>query len=130
MMANHVHIGALGEQAVVNHLKRNDYDVVGRNYRKKYGEIDIIARKGDTIHFVEVKAVSYGTRLSSVSRETWLPEENVEGRKMRRILRTIEVWLLEHDYTGMWQIDVASVRFDLKQRRGTIKLMENIVADF
>lgn len=106
-----------------------------RNYRKKWGEIDIIAEFRGTVHFVEVKTVSYGTKDRYVSRdrfishETWLPEENVEGRKLDRLLRTVETWLLEHKYDGEWQIDVASVWIDMEGKRGKIKMLENIIKD-
>lgn len=51
-------LGALGEDIACKYLENNGYRVIERNYLKKWGEIDIIAKKGNKIHFVEVKAVS------------------------------------------------------------------------
>ena len=128
MTASHIRIGQIGEQAVVNHLKRRDYILRGSNYRKKWGEIDVIVEKMGIIHFVEVKTISYKIRSPHVSYETWLPEENVSQRKLQKLFRTIETWLLECHYDGEWQLDVASVWIDEKQRCGRIKIIENIVA--
>ena len=130
MNAPHIRVGQVGEETVANHLARKGYAIIGRNYRKKWGEIDIIAKKDDSIHFVEVKTVSYGTQSSDVSHGTYMPEENVSRRKLQRIFRTIETWLLENRYTGAWQVDVASVWIDEKHRKGRIKLIENVIQDF
>jgi putative endonuclease len=48
-------LGIHGEQSVVDYLQRNGFAILARNYRKQYGEIDIIARKKDLLIFVEVK---------------------------------------------------------------------------
>jgi len=130
MTARHIHIGQLGETAVANHLKRNGYAIRGRNYRKKWGEIDVIAEKKGIVHFVEVKTVSHGTRSSHLSSETWLPEENVDRRKLLKLFRTIETWISETRYGGEWQLDVASVWIDTKNKRGRIKMIENVTGDF
>jgi putative endonuclease len=130
MTVSHIHIGQIGEEAVTNHLKRNGYVIHTRNYRKKWGEIDIIAKKRGVIHFVEVKTVSYETKWVDVSRGTWLPEENVDQRKLRKLFRTIETWLLEYKYKDEWQLDIVSVRVDVKNKQGRIKIIENIVRDF
>ncbi len=127
MTAPHIQIGQMGEKVVVNHLSRKGYSIWGRNYRKKWGEIDVIAEKSGVLHFVEVKTVSYETRQRSVSHGTWLPEENVDQHKLQKLFRTIETWLLEYQYTGEWQLDVASVWIDNKNKQGRIKIIENIV---
>ncbi|MBI4086864.1 YraN family protein [Candidatus Kaiserbacteria bacterium] len=129
MESSHISIGRIGEDAVANHLKRKGYHILSRNYRKKWGEIDVIAEKDKIIHFVEVKTVSYETVRGKIPRETWLPEENVEGRKLGRLLKTIETWLLEYEYDGEWQLDVAAVWLDVTHETGRIKMLENIIKD-
>lgn len=113
----------MGERAVVNHLKRKGYVLKTMNYRKKWGEIDIIMQKGDIVHFIEVKTVSYGTRNGVGG---WLPEENVHPKKLEKLFRTIETWCMEYAYEGEWQLDVAAVHIDEQGKRGTIKLIENV----
>ena len=127
MGAPHISIGKIGEEAVANNFKRKGHRILERNYRKKWGEIDIVAEKGGIIHFVEVKTVSHETNNKYVPRETWLPEENVQQHKLKKLSRAIESWLLEHEYEGEWQIDVASVWLDRKNKSGRIKILENIV---
>lgn len=50
-------IGNLGEDIFVKHLVKHKYHILDRNYRKNWGEIDIVATKHDIIHFFEVKTV-------------------------------------------------------------------------
>ena len=47
--------GKEGELLVAQHLQKNGYTIVTQNYRKRFGEVDVIAQKDDTIAFVEVK---------------------------------------------------------------------------
>jgi len=51
-------IGQIGEDCAVKYLENRGYKILERNYRKKYGEIDIIALKDSILHFVEVKSKS------------------------------------------------------------------------
>lgn len=63
--------GRLGESIAVGHLKKNGYRILARNYRNRFGEIDIIARHRDVIVFVEVKArssASFGSSKYAVDR--------------------------------------------------------------
>ncbi len=130
-MAKHNDIGAAGETIAKNWLIRKGFSIVSCNYRKKYGEIDIVARETNKkIHFVEVKTVSYETKLMldlSVSRGTWRPEENVHSHKQLRLSRTIQAWLSEFKYDGEWQIDIIAVRVVPREKYATIKLLDNII---
>lgn len=51
-------IGALGEELVVKFLMKRGYKILDRNYRRPWGELDVIAERKSKIHFVEVKALS------------------------------------------------------------------------
>ena len=52
---NAILVGAAGEKAACNYLKKNKYKILDKNYRKPFGEIDLIARRGETVSFIEVK---------------------------------------------------------------------------
>ena len=70
MITQKIKRGQVGEEAAVAFLKRNGYAILELNYRNQLGEIDIIARDGDTICFVEVKArrsVTFGSPFESVT---------------------------------------------------------------
>jgi len=55
MVSRHIQFGQEGESIAAKHLKKCGYKIILQNYRNKVGEIDIVARDGDTIVFVEVK---------------------------------------------------------------------------
>ncbi len=69
-------LGSRGEAAAARYLKRHGLRVLSRGYRTKRGEIDLIAREGDCLVFVEVK-----------TRRTGEPAEAVTPLKQRRIIR-------------------------------------------
>jgi len=48
-------IGQIGEEIAENYLRENKFRIISRNYRKPWGEIDLIVQKGKSLHFVEVK---------------------------------------------------------------------------
>jgi putative endonuclease len=126
--------GALGEQIAVNYLINKGFAVLDVNYLKKWGELDIVARETHVnkqiIHFVEVKTVSYETKTAltnAVTQETWSPEDNVHYKKIQRMNRTIESWLLENDCELEWQIDIAAVRIVPREKYASVKYIPNII---
>lgn len=124
-------IGALGEDIAVKYLRNKSFAVLERNYRKKYGEIDIIAQKDEIIHFIEVKSVSCEIFAKNVSRvtDTYRPEDNIHPMKLKRLARTIQVYLLEkyQNDEPPWVFDAITVRLDIKNRRARVKFLENII---
>ncbi len=123
-------IGACGEKIAENYLKKQNLTIIELNYLKKWGEIDIVARGTDRMHFVEVKTVSYETKQqlqSAISRGTWRPEENVHTQKIRKLNRAIESWIMESEYLGDWQIDVVAVRLVPREKYATIKYIPNVI---
>ncbi|MBW2149606.1 MAG: YraN family protein [Deltaproteobacteria bacterium] len=91
--------GRWGEKQAVKALKRRGYRIIQTNYRSALGEIDIIARDGDVLVFVEVKA-----RRSSSHGP---PAESVTPRKRRQISHAAAVFLKKHRMTHV------NVRFDV-----------------
>jgi len=116
----------LGEALAVVFLERRGYRIIARNYRKKHGEIDIVAKKGGVLHFVEVKAGAFSREM--ISRENRLdPTDNATRRKMRKVVRTAESFMLEHDVKGDIQIDLVVVYMDMRTRRARCVLYEQVV---
>lgn len=92
-------IGDAGEAYVAEYLSQKKYNILIKNYKKRYGEIDIIASKGEYTVFVEVK-----TRHSNSMTEPW---EAVDRRKQRRIIQTAAAYLSENDVQSYVRFDVA-----------------------
>lgn len=127
-------VGAYGEEIAALYLKKLKHTILDTNYLKKWGEIDIVSRETTKnkpiIHFVEVKTVSYETKKDleqAVSYGTWRPEENVHAKKIERMYRTIESWLMENNASEDWQIDVISVRIVPREKYATVKYLPNII---
>lgn len=78
-------LGLKGEQAAVHHLRKNGCRILKRNYCAADGEIDIIAERLGTVHFIEVK-----TRGSDMHGS---PEEAVNRQKQARVLRAAQHYL-------------------------------------
>jgi len=125
-------IGRIGEDLATKHLEKLGFGILDRNYLRKWGEIDIIATKNNRIHFVEVKTVSYETKeylKKAVSHGTWRPEENVHHKKLSRMARTIETWIVANDCQKDWQIDVIAIRIVPRETYATIKIIDNIIIE-
>lgn len=86
--AQHLLRGDSAEELAENFLVTEGFTVVDRNYRCKQGEIDLIVRQGETLHFVEVKG--------RWSRRRGTPLEQVTKHKMYRLARAAQHYLRNH----------------------------------
>ncbi len=124
-------IGQIGEDLASEHLKDSGFQVVDRNYLKKWGEIDIVAKKGHVLHFVEVKTVTeYSNSVTHVT-ETgeFRPEDNMHPWKLQRLGRAVQSYLLEKNVLDEteWQFDLVTVYLDKDKRLNKIELLADIV---
>jgi len=131
-MTKHNELGAAGEEVAANFLERKGYRIIDRNYRKKWGEIDIVAEKGGKIYFVEVKSVSrksYGGRLEQGINNNYRPEDNMHPWKLKRLGRAIQTYLLGkfRKNEPEWQLDLACVFLDMEKQVGKVRYIENII---
>lgn len=95
-------VGRLGEDAAVTFLAAQQYVILDRNWRCRAGEIDIVAKEGDNLVFVEVKARS--------SLRFGHPFEAVTPTKLARLRSLSVLWRDAHPLTtGSSRIDVISV---------------------
>jgi len=99
-MNHNQRIGKWGEDVATEHLTQKGYEIVARNVRTPYGEIDIIAKQRDDIIFVEVK-----TRTSNTM---GLPEEAITSRKREHMLAAADHYAAENEIDH-WQIDVIAI---------------------
>ena len=105
MSRHRVLLGKTGEDLACQELERRGYAIVARRYRQRGGELDIIARDGTTIVFVEVKARE-GRAFGEAS-------EAVTAQKRRTITRLALDYLMRHRLTNCpCRFDVVSIHFD------------------
>lgn len=106
-----------GEDVACEYLKKNGYKIIERNFRKRYGEIDVVALDRGTLVFVEVK-----TRRSS---EYGSPLEAITPWKLRSLVRSAQYYKLTHPkLPDLLRIDAVSVT--LTNGKLYIELMKNI----
>ncbi len=113
--------GALAEDMAAEYLTSHNYKILEQNYRKPWGELDIIAQKGTSVIFVEVKA----NRQESAGFE---PELRAGHEKMKKVVRTARTWLSSRKYPEdqEWQVDVISVTFNKERKTAKIRHYKNI----
>lgn len=130
-------VGILGESIATKYLESKGFVTICRNYRKKYGEIDIITQKDGILHFVEVKSVSReiidlpqkGNYPKDVFWGEHRPEDNIHSAKLKRIRRTIQAYLFEKfkENEPDWVFDAVTVKIDKKTRRARVAFLENLI---
>ena len=121
-------IGNLGEDVACIYLKKQGYSIVDRNYLRKYGEIDIVAKKDGKYHFVEVKSVSRITNHNVIHEtDTYKPEDNIHQWKLKRLARVMQAYILDKKVGDDWQFDIISVVLNMKTRRAEVTIMADIV---
>ena len=95
--------GQIGERSAERELRRMGYQIITRNYRTRRGEVDLIAKDGDTIVFVEVKTRlggAYGT-----------PEEAITPKKQAHLVSAAQSYLQETGAENSeWRIDVVIIQ--------------------
>jgi putative endonuclease len=97
--------GDLGEQLAVDFLGGRGYEILARNQRSLWGEIDVIARHGPDVVFVEVKTRRAGASVG--------PEEAMTPLKLHRVEQLAMAYLDKHDLHAMpWRVEVVSIETD------------------
>ena len=119
--------GALGEQIACTFLIRKGYKIIETNYRKPWGEIDVIAVKGGVVRFVEVKTLTGDTDVLSRESSGYRPEENIHSAKLRKIVRTAMLYMESRGDDREYQIDAIAVILDPITRRARCRHYEQIL---
>jgi putative endonuclease len=99
-MKHNQRVGKWGEDTVAAYLAKRGYEIISRNTRTPYGEIDIVAKQGGITVFIEVKTLTLSKRF--------FPEHNVTTRKREHMLAAGEHYAAENEIDH-WQIDVIAV---------------------
>lgn len=112
--------GNKGESIACYYLEKRGYSVINRNFQRKWGELDIIATKDNILHFIEVKS----TYISNNR-----PEENVHELKLRKLRKTIQLFLYENKYDNdlPFMFHIIVVKIDTIKNKYYVKMLENII---
>ena len=120
--------GRIGEGVAAQFLERKGFKVIEKNFRKPWGEIDIIAEKDGEVRFVEVKTVSRDTSEGGVTREIgYQPEEMAHASKLQKVARSAELYMENKGDDRDFQIDVVTVVLDRSTRKAVCKLYEQVM---
>ena len=125
-MNNNLSTGSLGEDLACDYLKSKGYSIVERNFRKPWGEIDIVCKEKDkTVVFVEVKTMNEGELM---------PEDNMTRSKIGKMKKAAMLYagyrqkLIDKDRG--WRIDMIAITLPSENNNGAqpkIEHYENIV---
>jgi putative endonuclease len=114
------HLGRAGEQLAAEHLIRLGYAIVERNYRTRWGELDIVASQGSVLAFCEVKSRRTGGRAGG-------PFDAVGPGKQARVRKMAGSWLIEREdrpYADVVRFDAIGVIFDAAGRLVSLEHIE------
>jgi putative endonuclease len=108
-------LGKWGESVAAIHLEAKGFEIVERNWRCDLGELDIIARFGEELIFVEVKT-RQGNQMGT-------PEEGLTEEKSKKLFQLAQIYLSETDIDADWRIDLVAIALD---QSGKLERCEHI----
>lgn len=124
-MAKVTSTGQLAEDIVAfSYVRQKGWKVLARNYRKPWGELDIIARHKKTVILIEVKA------LNAKNTRYFKPEQHFTYKKQERLKRAAASYLQDNKYPENveYTIDLAAVELDYNSRNARIRYYKNAIA--
>ncbi|MBI2642030.1 MAG: YraN family protein [Candidatus Wildermuthbacteria bacterium] len=119
METERIRIGKLGEELARKHLRQKGYKILDINYKTRYSEIDFIARKSNTIVFVEVR--------TKVGEQFGRPEETLRPQKLRKILFNARSFMGFRKLKNPCRIDAVCIVLNFDKTLRRIAHYENIV---
>jgi putative endonuclease len=108
-MASHNTTGKKGEQLAADWLKEAGYNLLHQNWRFSHWEVDVIAEKKGTLHFIEVKTLS--------SNKFGYPEQKVGKKKLQNLINAAQQFLLQYPQWQRIQFDVLSITLNAADPR-------------
>ena len=93
--------GKLGEKLASEYLKRKGYRILEQNYRTRYAEIDLVARKKDVLVFVEVR--------TKIGEQFGTPEETLNSRKLQKVKRNAFSYASRVKWNKLYRVDAVCI---------------------
>lgn len=100
-MASHNELGKEGEELAIGWLRKNDFEILHCNWRYSRFEIDIIAKKNNLLHIIEVKSRNFFPGA--------LPEESVTKKKFKFLVNAADEYLYQHPEYKHVQFDILAI---------------------
>lgn len=125
-------IGKIAENIAKRFLVKRGFLIKDENYTKKCGEIDIVAEKNNNLYFIEVKSTSFNYQ-KDVSHETnsdkYRPEENMHPQKIKRLSKTIQIYLMDKNIeeNKEFLVNLIIVYLDTQNKKAKVKMLENVI---
>ena len=120
-------IGALGEKIAADYVIRHGIQMIERNVVRKLGEIDLVGREGDTLHFIEVKTILCTEFPTAAPSDEYDPSLNLHESKVHKVARMGEWYVAEHDFEGEWQVDGCLVWLRGRDGKAKVRYLPQIV---
>lgn len=106
-------LGQYGENLAAEFLMKRGCQIIDHNFNTPYGELDLIAKSGDEILFIEVKTrtnITYG-----------YPEIAVDAKKLAHLQKAIRIYLDQHRLNINWRLEIISIELDKLKKTAKIK---------
>jgi len=110
--------GRLGEKLASEYLKRKGYRILEQNYRTRYAEIDLVARKKDVLVFVEVR--------TKIGEQFGTPEETLNWKKLQKIKRNAFSYASRVKWNKLYRIDAVCIVLEKDYTIQRVHHYENI----
>ena len=124
-MENPKIIGNFGEKIGSEYLRKKGYKILERNFKKKWGEIDIIGKKNGNLIFFEIKT------LHQARGKPFSPEDEINFKKKNQLRKMAQIYLSEKRISknAPYQIDILSIVLNPAFKTAKISHFENAIED-
>lgn len=124
MKQQNYEVGKIGEEIAADHLRKKGYKILEKNWKTKFGELDLIASKNTILVFVEVKL--------KIGEDFGTPEEMITPRKLQQVQNTAISFLqqnpkIEKTYSG-YRIDAVCIVLDSNREVERIDHYESLIS--
>ena len=112
-------LGKIGETIAMRYLQKKNFEIIESNFFTKWGEIDVVAKKDNKFHFIEVK-----TRTNL---DHGRPEAAITRRKIQKTRRAVLIYLRQKKLENLlYQIDALAILYNNQTNQASVRYFPNI----